>query len=129
VKNSIDSDNVINLEIEGQTASEELSFEVSENESESETSAVRIDGWEGMTMINKKPKAYTFTKMAGPQFTLLPDTEPMDSFILFFNDELLNNIVIETNRYKRHKISELQLSLWSVWSTLSDVSVPEVKSF
>jgi hypothetical protein len=60
-----------------------------------------------MLMGNKKPKAYTFTKNAGPQFNLLPDAEPMDYFILFFSDELLNNIVIETNRYARHKIAKL----------------------
>jgi hypothetical protein len=42
----------------------------------------------------------------------------------------LNNIVIETNRYARHKIAKLQLSQWSIWSRWSDdVSVPEVKSF
>jgi hypothetical protein len=40
---------------------------------------------------DKKTKAYAFN--------LLPDTEPMDYFSLFFNDELLNNIVIEINRY------------------------------
>jgi hypothetical protein len=45
-------------------------------------------------MGNKKPKAYIFTKNAGPQFNLLPDAEPMDHFILFFNDELWSNIVI-----------------------------------
>jgi hypothetical protein len=74
-------------------------------------------------MGDKKPKAYTFTKNVGPQFNLLPDAEPMDYFILFFNDELLNNIVVESKRYARHKIAELQLIPWS------DVSVPEVKSF
>jgi hypothetical protein len=78
---------------------------------------------------DKKPKAYTFTKNAGPQFNLLPDAEPMDYFILFFSDELLHNIVTETNRYARHKIAELQLSLWSIWSRWSDVSVPEMKLF
>jgi hypothetical protein len=80
-------------------------------------------------MGNKKPKAYTFTKNPGPQFKLMPDAEPMDSFILFFNDELLNNIVIGTNKYARDKISETQLSPWSIFSTSSDVSVLEVKSF
>jgi hypothetical protein len=73
--------------------------------------------------------AYTFTKNVGPQFNLLPDAEPMDYFILFFNDELLNKIVIGTNRYARHKIAELHLSPWSIWSSWCDVSVPEVKSF
>jgi hypothetical protein len=77
----------------------------------------------------KKPKAYAFTKNAGPQFNLLPDAEPMVYFILYFNDELWNNIVTETNRFARHNIAELQRSLWSIWSRWSDVSLPEVKAF
>jgi hypothetical protein len=81
----------------------------------SETSVVCIDGWEDFTKGDKKLNAYTFTKNAGPQFHL-PDAEPMDYFSLFFNDELLNNIVVETNRYERDKISELQLSPRSIWS-------------
>jgi hypothetical protein len=52
----------------------------------------------------------------------------MDYFSLFFSDELLNNVV-ETNRYARHKIPELQLGLRSIWSRWSDVSVPEMKAF
>jgi hypothetical protein len=62
-----------------------------------------------------------------PQFHLLPDAEPMDYFGLFFNDELLNSIAVETNRYARPKISELQLSPRYIWSRWSDVSVPEMK--
>jgi hypothetical protein len=80
-------------------------------------------------MGDKKPNTYTFTKNAGPQFHLLPDAEPMVYFSLFFNDKLLNNIVVETNRYARHKISELQLSLRSIWYRWSNVSVPEMKAF
>jgi hypothetical protein len=52
----------------------------------------------------------------------------MDYFSLFFNDKLLNNIV-ETDKYVRHKILELQLSQRSNWSRWSDVSVPEMKAF
>jgi hypothetical protein len=79
---------------------------------------------------DKKPKAYTFSKNAGPQFHLLPDdAKPMDYFSLFFSDELLNNIVVETNKYARQKISELQLSFRSIWSSWSDVSVPGMKAF
>jgi hypothetical protein len=77
-------------------------------------------------MNNKKFNTYTFTKNAGPQFHLLPDAGPMDYFSLFFNDELLNYIVVETNRYARHKILELQLRPRSIWSRWSDVSVPEM---
>jgi hypothetical protein len=61
----------MNLENEGQSASEELSNTSSESECESETSVVCIDGWEDVTMGDKKPNAYTFTKKAGPQFHLL----------------------------------------------------------
>jgi hypothetical protein len=53
----------------------------------------------------------------------------MDYFSLFFSEELLNNIVVETNRYARRKISEFQLSPRSNWSSWSDVSVPEMKAF
>jgi hypothetical protein len=74
-----------------------------------------------MTLGDKKPEAYTFNKNAGPQFNLLPDAEPMDYFSSFFNDELLNNIVTETNRYTRYKILELQLSPRSIWNSWSDV--------
>jgi hypothetical protein len=88
-----------------------------------------MEGWEDVTMGDKKLNAYIFTKNAGPQFHLLPDAEPMDYFSVFFNDELLNNIVREIKRYARHKISELQLSPRSIWSTWSDVSVPEMKAF
>jgi hypothetical protein len=81
-------------------------------------------------MCDKTPMAYTFTKNAGPQFNLLPDTEPMDYFrVCIFNDEVLNNTVIETNRYARYKILELQLSPRYIWSMWSDVLVPEVKAF
>jgi hypothetical protein len=82
----------------------------------------------GKTMGDKKPKAYTVIKNAGPQVNLLPDAEPMDYFSLFFND-LLKNIVIEKNRYLRHKIAELHLSPRSIWSRWSDVCRPEMKAF
>jgi hypothetical protein len=66
------------LENGEETASEELSEEMLESKSESETSVVCADGWEDVKMGDKKPKVYTFTKNAGPQFNLLPDAEPME---------------------------------------------------
>jgi hypothetical protein len=61
-------------------------------------------------MGNKKPKAYTFIKNAGPQLNFLPDAEPMDYYRSFFNDKLLNNIVIETNRYADTKFRNFSLA-------------------
>jgi hypothetical protein len=45
----IDSDDEMNLENEGQSSSEESSNASSKSECESETSVVRVDGWEDMT--------------------------------------------------------------------------------
>jgi hypothetical protein len=111
------SSDELNSESEGECPSEESSNTSTESECEGETS-VCTDVWEDVMVCDKKPKAYTFYKNAGPQFHLLPDdAEPMDYFGLFFSDELLNNIVVETNRYARQKISKLQLSPRSIWSS------------
>jgi hypothetical protein len=53
----------------------------------------------------------------------------MDYFSLVFSDELLNNTVIDTNKYVRDKIAELQLSPRSITNVWSGVSVPEMKAF
>jgi hypothetical protein len=50
----------MNLENEGQSASEESSNTWSESECESETSVVCIDGWEDIMMGDKKPNAYIY---------------------------------------------------------------------
>jgi hypothetical protein len=77
--------------------------------------------------VTRNPRHTHLIKMRST-FNFLLNSELVDYFLLFFNDELLNNIVIETNRYMRHKISELQLSPRSSWSRWFDVSVPEVKA-
>jgi hypothetical protein len=91
---SIDSDDEMDFEIEGETGSEESSNKKSESESESETSGMSIDGWKEVTVGDRKSKAYTFTKNTGPQFNLLP----INYFSLFFSEEVLNNIVMETKQ-------------------------------
>jgi hypothetical protein len=92
----IDSGDVMDLKIERESASEESSDEKSE--SESETCSSSVDGWKEVTSGDRKPKAYTFTKNAGPQLNLLPDAEPMEYFSLFFNDEILNNVTETSSR-------------------------------
>jgi hypothetical protein len=64
------------LKIKVESVSEESNNEKSE--SESDTSGMSVDGWKEVTMGDKKPKVYTFTKNAGPQFNHLPDAESMD---------------------------------------------------
>jgi hypothetical protein len=78
------SSDELNSESVGKCPSDESSNMSTESECESETS-VCTNGWEVVTVRDKKPKAYTFSKNAGPQFYLLPDdAEPMDYFSLFF---------------------------------------------
>jgi hypothetical protein len=72
---------------------------------------------------------HTLTKNAGPQFHSYQMQSPWIILVYFSNDELLNNTVVQINRYARNKISELQLSPRSIWSRWSDVSVPEMKAF
>jgi hypothetical protein len=104
------SSDKLNSDSEGECPSDESSNTLTESECESETS-VCTDGCEDVTLADKNPKAYTFSKNAGPQLHLLPgDADPVDYFSLFFSYELVNNIVVETNRYARQKILELQLS-------------------
>jgi hypothetical protein len=79
------------------TASEESSDEMSGCESKNEKS---VNGRGGVTVGDKKSKAYTFTRNSGPQFNL-PGAEPMNYFSLFFIDELLSDIVRETNKYAK----------------------------
>jgi hypothetical protein len=74
-------------------------------------------------MADKKPRHTHLLKIQ------IPDAEPMNYFILFFSDEVIYNIVIETNRHARHKIAELQLTPRSIWSRWSVMSVLEVKAF
>jgi hypothetical protein len=75
----------MDFENEGGSASDESRCEMSE--SESDTGVECNDGWEDVSVGNRKPKAYTFTTTVGPQFNFLPDAESMDYFSLFFNDE------------------------------------------
>jgi hypothetical protein len=79
-----------------------------------------VDGWEDVTMGSKKPKTYTFTKNAWPHLTFCQRQSPW--IILFYNNELLKNIVVETDRCMRQKIAELQLGLRFIWSGWSHVS-------
>jgi hypothetical protein len=100
----IDPEDDVDFEIQSDCGSEDSRDEVSETESESGISDVHANGadcWKSMILWDKKPKSYPFTKNAGPQFNLLPDADPIGYFSLFFNDELLNNIVIETNRVNK----------------------------
>ncbi|XP_020296777.1 piggyBac transposable element-derived protein 4-like [Pseudomyrmex gracilis] len=65
---------------------------------------------------------------AGPH--ILADTkEPLAFFKLFFTDELINEVVTETNNYARRKLENKTLSLYSIWRTWKNVTTEEMWAF
>jgi Transposase IS4 len=89
------------------------------------------DGWRkwktGDQQFNKIPYSCVNPGYQVPQQR--PVTE-LDFFQLFFTDELLQEIVVETNRYAAEKIhKETPLRKQSIWQTWTDVSLEEMKAF
>lgn len=59
-----------------------------------------------------------------------PPVSPLNSFQLFFSDELLQEIVAETNRYAAEKINKQRpLPKRSIWHTWIDTDLVEMKAF
>jgi hypothetical protein len=104
-----------------------LSYE--QLDSERDTGGASIYGWRSVVTEDRKLKKYNFTKNAGPKLGLSSDAEPVGYFTLFFSEELLSEIVTETNRYVKEKISKLQPSPRSIWNKWTDVCVTEMKVF
>jgi hypothetical protein len=57
------------------------------------------------------------------------DAKPIEYFNLLFSDELIDEIVVETNRYMRERVSNLQLTPRSIWSKWHDVTGIEIRAF
>ena len=51
--------------------------------------------------------------------------EPLDFFKLFFTDELISEIVHETDYYATTKLERKTLSSHSIWRTWYDVTIEE----
>lgn len=122
-----DSDYEIDDEIERETASDNSSGDESESESESDLSAA--NGWKEVGANDRRPAQFNYMKNAGPKLNLPADADPIQYFLLFFNDDIMNDIINETNRYAREKISKLQLSPRSIWHKWSDVNLIEMRAF
>jgi hypothetical protein len=74
----MDSDDEIDLEIDGESASKSSSYEQPDSESKRDTSGACIDGWRSVNTEDRKLKKYNFTKNAGPKLGLPSDAEPID---------------------------------------------------
>ena len=121
----IDSDSDVDMNFESDASSAEEAV----SESESDTSDVCENVWKNVVRADKKPKEYNFNKNAGPKLHNFVGTDPLHYFDLFFNDDLINIIAEETNRYAESKISDKQLGPQSVWKTWREVSPHEIRVF
>lgn len=99
--------------------------EVEDESDENDTSGSESEGDEPVEWTNRLRNIHMedFTSPAGITFEIGNEAREIDIFKLFFNDEILNVIVRETNRYARQKLVGEALDKWQ------DVTLDEVKVF
>ena len=100
--------------------------ELSENENTNGDSDESSE-WENVTERDDIFQQIKFTvspKVTGPQIS--PNIiEPIDIFKLFFTDELVDNIIKETNNYANTKISAKRLTKRSIWNNWKNLEKEE----
>lgn len=87
--------------------------------------------WYDVTENDYLPKIIPFASgmpLTGPQVPR-STKQPLDFFKLFFTDELIHNIVLETNKYATSKIIPSELRPRSTWRTWKPVRFDEMSAF
>lgn len=88
-----------------------------DNHDDGESPAATVGGWQKMKPNHPQFPLHPFTTgNAGPQQATDLETE-LDFFKLFFTDELVSDIVDETNRYAKAKLDNRSLCPNSIWRT------------
>lgn len=102
----------------------EMGDESDESESESE-SEIESEGDEQIEWTNRLRNidVQEFTSPVGITFELGNEAREVDVFKMLFDDDIVNVIVTETNRYARQKLSGEALDKWQ------DVTLSEIKAF
>lgn len=111
----------------GETSSE------SESETEVETPVVNTaESWMNITNGDSVTNEYTFSRDTGMRDVNLPvDSKPVDYFELFFNKNVMQGIVNETNKYADERIQKLAPTLKpkSTWKKWVSVTYSEIRLF
>ena len=121
---SSDSDSESDDETEG-------NINVTQGNDDRPVSAETQWDWQLPSSTNYVPGAFTFdSRVSGIQQNcpITEESKEIDYFLLFFDEELMQYIVDETNRYYQNKVSDgdVSESTRKVWK---DVSVSEMYSF
>lgn len=105
--------------------------DIVENESSSEKEDETDEEWREWDEDDESFCEYSWrnTTRFKPPRGYKPENE-LEFFQLFFTDELLGEIIKETNRYAKEKINlSTPLQKKSVWRSWTDVTLPEFKAF
>ena len=100
-------------------------------ESESEDSPEDLDEWRDVTEELDIPDRIHFSvspKVIGPQVPT-DIVQPIQYFKLFFTNELVNEIIKETNNYAENVLKNKEISSNSIWETWRAVEEDEFWAF
>ena len=75
------------------------------SEDESRLTTADDEGWHRIVGSDARPRPIPFTATPGPKHIPFNTKTPVDYFNLFFNNELFEKIVQETNKYSDHYIA------------------------
>lgn len=81
------------------------------------------------TEYEGRHKTFTFTGNSGLQIDVAEDITPFDAFTLFVDDEIINIIVVETNRYAEQKFNNNQTKSKSRMTKWVPTDSEEIKKF
>ena len=99
--------------------------EVEDESDENDESGSESEGDEAVEWTDRLHNIHLedFTSPVGITFEIGNEARELDVFKKFFNDEILNVIVRETNRYARQTLAGEALDKWQ------DVTLQEIKAF
>jgi len=121
-----ESSELEDLDTADNTQSEDDAADDDSEVTDDDSSAV---GWRDWSDSSLKVHPFTVQRpgiqFGGPN---VPENE-LAFFQLFFTDELLSEIVAETNRYATEKLRGRQLAQQSIWRKWTDVTLEEMKAY
>lgn len=74
-------------------------------------------------------KNFEFTGLSGPQQELSPEITPLETFLLLVDDEVINLIVTETNRFAVQTIASKRVKKYSRIKKWTPTNPEEIKKF
>ncbi|GBO03512.1 PiggyBac transposable element-derived protein 4 [Araneus ventricosus] len=124
----MNSDSDTEFLIEKESSDEEFSFSESESDDDSLESArdwCRVD----ITISHPSHPKFPFTGNPGLKVSVGDSEDPLDYFNLFFDDDIFNFIVSETNRYAESHFQNAELTPSSRALKWKNINNQEMKRF